>query len=131
MKKIFIYTIAFITLALSFSSCKKDKPETTLDKVQGKWYIQTIVTNSYYSGQDHPSNVPVNQGDYIEFKRDGNAYTSISGSSDIVSYAVSDNTITIEDNSFDIHILNKTTFVMYDKVYSGPDYDESTITLTR
>ncbi len=134
MKKILLFT-AFITLiSLSFTSCKKkDKEETTTEKVQHKWTLVTVVSNSHDAGGDNIITIPGSPGDYINFNSNG-TYTSFTGgTSDSGNYSiVSDSQISIDGDVYTIKTLTSAQFVLYFKdEISATEYDEATINLSR
>lgn len=134
MKNFFLLT-AFITLvSFSFTSCKKkDKVETTTEKVQHKWTLVNVVSNSHDSGGDHIITIPGSAGDYVDFNSNG-TYTSLTGgTSDSGNYSVvSDSQISIDGDVYTIKTLTSAQFVLYLKdETSATEYDEATINLSR
>jgi hypothetical protein len=133
MKKIVTaFCIASLLIFLA-SSCKKnDKPKSTADRIHGLWTIQNVTENYHYSGQDHIDVTPGGTGDYIDFRTDGNAYSSFSGYRDTASYSIiSDSKISIEQDLYDIKSLTDNSFVLYTKDDMGSEFDELTISLKR
>jgi hypothetical protein len=134
MKKI-INSIAIALLLLCFlPACKKDdNPLTTLQKIQGEWLLQSLVTNDHYSGADHISTQSGASSDKFDFRSDGNLYFTFAGTTDKVSYILSGDTKIIIDgtDTFDIKTLTSNSFVIYKKEFFGADYEEVTINLKR
>ena len=47
MKKVFLFAISAITLTFTLESCKKKDTTTTLQKIQAKWAIESIIDHEY------------------------------------------------------------------------------------
>src|ERR1035437_4655151 len=107
MKKI-ITSIAIVTLiTFCLPACKKSsdtqQPQTTLQKMQAKWQLETLFQNDHFSGTDHIMNITGTASDYLEFRTDGKSYYSIQGNKDTVTYSlVSDTQLLIEKIKYDI-----------------------------
>jgi len=135
MKKI-ITSTALVLLAIFFlSACKKsNKQQTTLEKIQGVWQLETDVDNEHVSGQDNITTTSGGPGDILDFRSDGKVYSNIQGEADTSTYALSGDTkIVIEGfETFDITTLTANIFVLDNKeIIGGTDFDEETITLKR
>lgn len=132
MKKI-ISSIAVAILLLSVPACnKKDTPQTTQQKILGKWILVTDVYNDHYLGADHISTQTGTANDYAEFKSDGNVYSSVSGFTNTTTYSiVSDTKINIDGDVYDIKTLTTNALILYIKNVYGADYDEETITFKK
>lgn len=136
MKKI-ITSIAVATLiVLCITACKKtdtQQPQTTLQKIQAKWQLQTYYSNDHFSGTDHIQNITGTANDYLDFRTDGKVYSSLLGSRDTVTYSlVSDAQLLIDGSTrYDIKTLTSNSFVMYEKDISGSGFLEETITMTK
>ena len=137
MKK-FITSIAAATILIcSMPGCKKSSdtqqpPQTTLQKIQAKWFLATDVYNDHYSGTDHIV-TQLGANDYVEFKTDGNVFSSVSGSTNTTTYSlISDTKLKVDTDIYDIKTLTSNSFILYIKtLYSGSDYDEETITFKK
>lgn len=137
MKKI-ITSIAISAISILFmTSCKKtDKPQeqTTIQKIQGTWFLQNIVDNYHSSGVDHIYTTSGISTDFFEFRNDGKIYYSVTGYRDTIPYTlIGDTKIIIGGtDSYDIKTLNANSFIMYKKeMTGGSDYDEETINLKK
>ena len=137
MKKI-ITSIAIVTLfTFCLTACKKSsdaqQPQTTLEKIQAKWQLQTFLENDHYSGSDHITNITGTANDYLDFKTDGKIYYSLQGHKDTVTYSlVSDIQLLIHGTSkYDIRTLTANSFIFYGKNVSGSDYLEETFTMKK
>lgn len=122
--------LALITIsALSFASCKKDKSddadqvmttEEVAAKILGKWQINSLQYNNHYNGIDHKETYTGSATDYVEFKSDGNMYTSFRGVTDISSYKVkNDKVITIDDDPASIQEISNNVLRLYTKDETG------------
>ena len=59
MKKVFLFTTAIILLAAVFSSCKKDKKQTTAQKVQHNWTVINEIDNFHDATGDDITTIEV------------------------------------------------------------------------
>lgn len=125
-------------MMVSFMACKKEstnQPKNTQEKIMGKWYLLTTVTNDFYAGTSHINTFTWNAGDYIDFRKDGKAYNYNSGGYDTSSYGItSDSKLWIDDASYlyDINILTETDLQVYRKdIFSPSEYTEATATARR
>lgn len=136
MKKI-IYLMALIALLTFFlTACKKSdkQPKTTIEKVQGKWSLQSEVLNQHVAGHDDITTTPGEANDIIDFRTDGKVYSVVTGIQDTSTYALSGDTKIILDGtqSYDIKELTSSSFIIYNKeIYGTDEYDEITISLKR
>lgn len=139
MKKI-ITSLAVVTLiVLCITACKKTDTQqplqTTLQKIQAKWQLQSLVENDHISGTDHITTITGNANDYIDFRTDGKVYSSISGNTDVATYSLtsSDTKILIDGiDTYDIKSLTSNSFILYIKQLSGgSDFDETTINMKK
>ena len=133
MKKIFTAVFATATLLVVTTSCKKDKPLTTTQKIQNKWSIENLYYNDFYSGVNHINTNSGLTGDYADFRVDSKVYSNINGTKDTMVYQInSDTKITIDGSVFDIQKLTESSFVIYTKeFYTSTDFDESKLSLKR
>ena len=132
MKKVFLFTTAIILLTLVFSSCKKDKAQTTTQKVQHNWTFVSETDNSHDATGDNIDTIAGIQGDFVNFNANGTLTSQFDGSADSGIYIVSSDTeISIDTEVFTIKTLTDTQFVLYAKEGSATEYDETTITLKR
>ncbi len=135
MKK-FITSLALVSLVtLYFQACKKSvDQQTTIEKIQGKWQLQSDIQNSHYLGQDNIDTITGKPGDIVDFRTDGKVYTNIGGEKDTSTYALSGDTKMIFDGTlvFDIITLTANSFIFYNKETTGAsDFTEVTITLKK
>ena len=138
MKKI-ITSIAIVTLiTFCLPACKKSsdtqQPQTTLQKMQAKWQLETLFQNDHYSGTDHIMNITGTVNDYLDFRTDGKIYSSIQGNRDTTTYSLASDTKLLIDgvNNYDIKTLTSASFIIYLKDISGlPDFFEETITMKK
>ncbi len=129
-----------ITLILLFAlvtfSCKKDdKPgQTTSQRIQHKWGVDSYVSNNHIGGIDDIETSPGSAQDYVDFRTDGKVYTQFAGEADITGYSVQgDNTITIESfGTYTIKTLTDNQLVLYYKdAEANGDFYEETLNLKR
>lgn len=132
MKKLFFFAV-IATLVIGASSCKKDKTETTAEKIQHKWTLVSIVDNYHDSTGDDITTTPGSASDYISFNSDGTVTTFISGTSESGTYTItSDTEISIEGDVYTIKKITSSEFILYVKdVVSSTEYEEITINLKR
>lgn len=136
MKRI-IRLMTFIALLTFYlTACKKsdNQPKTTIEKVQGKWSLQSEVLNEHLAGHDNITTTPGEANDIIDFRTDGKVYSVVTGIQDTSTYALSGDTKIILDGtqSYDIKALTSSSFIIYNKeIYGTDEYDEITISLKR
>lgn len=136
MKKIIIPMAVATLIVFCITACKKtdnQQPQTTLQKIQAKWQLQTYYSNDHFSGVDHIQNVTGTASDYLDFRPDGKVYSSLLGSRDTVTYSLVNDTQLLIDGStkYDIKTLTSNSFVIYEKDISGSDFLEETITMAK
>ena len=140
MKSITIgFTAIILTVSILFcSSCKKDPAPnpTTQDKILGKWKMQSIVENDFFSGLPHINTITANATDYADFRKDGTVEISIYGSIVTSPYGIiTESKIWIEDAAdiYEIKELTGTALKLYQKeIYSGmSEYAETTYSFSR
>lgn len=136
MKKL-INTLAVATLLfIGIAACKKSdttQPQTTLQKIQAKWQLQTYYENDHFSGADHIKNSAGTTSDFLDFRTDGKVYTSLFGYRDTVNYRLTDDTHLLIDgvNNYEIKTLTSNSFTIYQKDVSGSNFLEETITMAK
>jgi hypothetical protein len=138
MKKVFLFTMSAIMLTFIFESCKKKDTATTLQKIQAKWSIESVIDHEH-----DPSSLPIDTTvttlgvatDYIDFRSDGKVYSFFDGSADTSAYALSGDTSIIISTSGNLKIQSLTDHVL--KLYEKEDdpstssYFEETINLKK
>ncbi|MGH2648787.1 MAG: hypothetical protein ACRDE8_14515, partial [Ginsengibacter sp.] len=116
-------------------ACKKsDKKQTTAEKIQSKWNVETDVINDHISDQDNISTYTGQPGDVVDFRADGKVYSTIAGWSDTSAYTLSGDTkISIEGAAtYDITTLTPNSFVLHDKEnMGGSNFEEETLSLKK
>ena len=132
MKKTLLFTIAILSLSLAFTSCKKDK-ESTTEKLQHNWTVQSTIENTHDASGDDIITTPGVSGDFINFNTNGTVTSHFEGSDDSANYSVlNDNEISIEGYTYTIKTLTNNTLVLYIKLpNSATEYDEFTINAKR
>ncbi len=132
MKKVFLFSFLFILLAFVFSSCKKDSPQTTAQKLQHTWSIITVTTNEH-DGSDDIMTYKGEAGDFITFSSDGTLTSFSDGTSEKVPYVLTDDThISIAGDTYTIQTLTNSILTLYFKqVISNTQFYEETINLKR
>jgi hypothetical protein len=134
MKKIFISTSIILLMLIA---CKKDETVTALtamQKIQGKWTLETMATNDHYAGADHQYIDHGTAADIFDFRNDGKIYFHMMGSHDTIPYSLQGETkITINNTeTYDIKTLSTTSLVIYKRdPFNSTDYYEETITWKR
>jgi PBP1b-binding outer membrane lipoprotein LpoB len=128
-----LFVTALILTAVFFSSCKKDKPETTAHKVQHKWTYVSSVENDHDATGDNITTTPGDSGDYIMFNSNGTVTSFMDNQTDTSTYSViSDTQIAIDNELYTIKILSSNQLVLYVKeITSTTEYSELTINLKR
>ena len=125
-------------LTFIFESCKKKDTATTLQKIQAKWSIESVIDHEH-----DPSSLPIDTTvttlgvatDYIDFRSDGKVYSFFDGSADTSAYALSGDTSIIISTSGNLKIQSLTDHVL--KLYEKEDdpstssYFEETINLKK
>jgi hypothetical protein len=138
MKKVFLFTMSAIMLTFIFESCKKKDTATTIQKIQAKWSIESVIDHEH-----DPSSLPIDTTvttlgvatDYIDFRSDGKVYSFFDGSADTSAYALSGDTSIIISTSGNLKIQSLTDHVL--KLYEKEDdpstssYFEETINLKK
>ena len=141
MKKAFLLVLSFILIAYVFVSCSKDKKEivtpplTTLQKIQAKWLVESIVDHLHDPTDDTTLIYDGVPSDYVDFKSNGKVYLDVGGSADTSTYAVVGDTSLLLTNygtykiqSLTDHILK--LFVREDNTSTG-FFIEETINLKK
>ena len=134
MKKFPLMLIALITLHLAACKKKDKQPQTTMEKIQGKWFLQNETDNEHSSGQDNITTTAGGPNDIIDFRSDGKVYSDVFGTKDTSTYTLSGDTkiVLAGTEIFDIKTLSSNSFILYNKqIFAADDYDEVTITLKR
>ena len=135
MKKFITSAILALLVTFYLPACKKsDKKQTTLEKIQGVWQLETDVDNEHVSGQDNITTITGAAGDILDFRTDGKVYSNLQGEADTSTYALSGDTkIVIEGIvTLDITTLTANLFVLHNKeILGGTDFSEETLTLKR
>ena len=131
-------TVIILTASILFaSSCKKDPAPapTTQEKILGKWKIQRISDNAFYSGLPHITTYTGNASDYADFRSDGKVEISLYGGLNTSQYGiVSETKIWIDDAAdiYDVQELTNTALILHQKeTYSVGEYYETTYTFNR
>ncbi len=139
MKKVFLFTISSLMLTFIFESCKKKDTTTTLQKIQAKWAIESVIDHEYDPSSSPADNTNTYQGvaatDYVDFRADGKVYSSLDGSADTSFYVLSGDTTIISDllGSVKIQTLNDHALKLYGREDdpSTSSYFEETINLKK
>lgn len=136
MKKILcLATVA----ALLFTACKKDKEQTTQERLQGSWKIESSILKVVVAGTPNTSTYAGQPTDYVDFRTDGKVYTSVNGSLDTANYTVSANQVTTTDTYpgatpqvYNLTTLTEVVAQLYNRSSpSTTDYTEITLNLKR
>ncbi len=133
MKKLFLFTTTILLLFFFLSACKKNKDETTAEKLQHKWTIVDLTDNYHDASGDNIDNTAGMPGDFINFDANGTYTSQSSGSTDSGVYSlIGDTQISIDGDTSTIKTLTSTQLVLYLKyVYTASEYEEFTINLKR
>ena len=129
--------LLFTAVTTFVVSCKKEntKPRTTLEKITGKWKLQSSVTDHFYAGTSHITTYIGTTADYADFRNDNKVYSFVNSSYDTSAYGIiSETKIWIDDPSvvFEIQTLTDTDLKLYMKmIYSASEYDESRLEFNR
>lgn len=123
-------------IACILPACKKtdtQAPQTTQQKLQAKWQLDTYVENDHFLGADHFQNLTGGPNDYLDFRADGKVYVSLFGMKDTSVYALSGDTKIVIDGTviYDIKTLTANSFIMYQKDIYGSDFFEQTFTMKK
>ena len=130
VKKTMIFLFAGAAI---FTACKKNDTTatTTGQKVVAKWTIVSDNQVHVEAGVSHPSNYNGVAGDYADFRTDGKVYVHSDGSYDTSAYKIiSDASIKLESDTFQIKTLTTTSFILY-KGMSAKDSSQETITFKK
>lgn len=135
MKKIIPTATLVLLVTCYLPACKKkDKQPTTLEKIQGKWLLETDVSNDHFSGQDNIMTITGMPGDIIDFRTDGKVYTNIRGQLDTTTYSLSGDTkIVIDGNlNYEIKTLTSASLILHEREDgTGTDFYEETLSLKK
>ena len=130
-------------LLCTLPACKKtdtQDPQTTEQKLQAKWQVETYAENAHYSGADHLQNLTGGIDDYLDFRTDGKVYVSLFGIKDTSTYALSGDKQIVIDRTvvYDIRAFTNNSLIMHQKDISyqpyalqGYDFFEQTITMKK
>lgn len=138
MKNFKFLSVLFLSVAVGFSSCKKDDGDDAKASIVGKWALTKEVEIEYENGVKVEEDIETTfqSEDYIEFKSDGKVVFSEVGDTDNGTYSLSSDgkklTITFSENSvsdiFDIKTLSSTDLVIYTEyteLHQGINYKET------
>ena len=140
MKTLRIFSFLFIGGALALSSCDKDDDdiaETTLQKLQKVWKIDSIRTVFYTPPTEATITYTGQASDYYDFRTDGKLYTSVNGDKDTLAYNLlgSDTIVVTNNGSTDtgrITTLNSSKLVGITRFrLGGANYNDVTANLSR
>ena len=133
MKKILSALSIIALLYIAFAACKKDKPQTTNDKIIGVWNLDNYAFNYHHDGVDHPENETFGPTDVYEFRKDGTILQTIANESDSSTYSViGGNKLSIADDlTYDIKTLTSNSLVLYYKIANRDEFVEITISFKR
>ncbi len=126
----------FAMTVLLYTSCKKDTPvpESVQSKLIGKWKIQSIVENDYFSGSAHVTTYS-GAADYADFRSDNKLYSYSQNYYDTSAYGIiSDTKMWIDSNNnvYDIQALTSTQLKLYLKENGLPgEYTETTVNCSK
>lgn len=127
--------IAAMAALVMFAACKKDKDQTTQDKIAGKWNISREIYKEGFAGSPVFSDTTIGQaGDYFNFRTDGMAEVNYDGDKEILPYKLQGDTAILfsTTNLFKIITLTSTQLVLHEKrTLSGSNYIEETFELKR
>ncbi len=131
---VFMLTMATVFYLPACKKSDKKEEQTTIEKIQGKWQLDSDIQNHHRSGEDNIDTITGDPGDIVDFRTDGKVYSDIGGFKDTSTYALSGDTKMIFDGTqvFDIITLTSNSFIFHNKETTGPsDFDEVTISLKR
>ena len=141
MKSIKTTLVALLLTAaiLPWVSCKKGEPaidsRSILEKISGKWKLQSSVFNDFYSGTSHITTYTGTAADYVDFRNDYKVYSFVNNNYDTSAFNfISPTKMYIDSlsNAFDIQTLTETNLKLYRKeIFTAGDYSESTVNFTR
>jgi hypothetical protein len=135
--KILLTTLLLTANILPCISCKKEsttQPETSHEKLLGKWNWISEVTNNYYNGTPHITTYNFPAGDYMEFKTGGKVTEYQSGSTMVYDYGfIGESDIWLLDNAhiYHLNLLTGSDLQLVKKDITGADYYESTLNFKR
>lgn len=126
--------LTFATLA--FVSCKKENtiPKTAQEKISGKWKIQSVSENYFFSGMPHV-NTFSGVGEYADFRNDGKVYSFSRNNYDTAAYGIISDTKMWIDLSTDIYTIQTLTdaelkLYLKEDIAAG-EYTETTLQLNK
>lgn len=135
MKKIITSAVLVLLVTFYLPACKKsDKKQTTIEKIQGKWQLQTDIDNEHLSGQDNITTITGGPADIFDFRTDGKVYSNLQGQADTSTYVLSGDTKIVIHGfvTYDITTLTSNSFILHIKeTLGGTDFDEETISLKK
>ena len=127
--------MAILLMASVLHSCKKDKKQTTTQKVQVKWSVESIIDHEHDPFLDTNITTLGTTADYIDFRTDGKVYSSVDGGQDTSAYALSGDTsiIIVNNGSFTIQSLTDHVLKLYGRADdpSTSSYFEETLNLKK
>ncbi len=124
-----------ITVMLGIS-CKKENitPKTTQEKILGKWKIQSVSENYFFSGMPHV-NTFSGVGEYADFRNDGKVYSFSRNNYDTAAYGIISDTkmwIDLSTDIFTIQTLTDAELKLYLKEdIAAGEYTETTLQLNK
>lgn len=123
MKLKHIYLPVILFMLMGIASCQKDNefPEeepagTIADKIQHKWKINFIATNSQFAGVNNKVSYNGTPEEYVEFRSDKKMYTYFRSAYDTSSYSVvSNKVISIDNDQATIQELTDNTLILFSR----------------
>ena len=125
MRKV-IFSILGVTLLVLAACQSKDTPETTEQRLSGRWKMEKVIEEYY-----RPVNTLIDteeirgRGDEVEFKPNGVVlvFSAIDGDSETTYEILNDTTILVEDEVYVIKKLTSTELLLFQDI-TEPGSDE-------
>jgi hypothetical protein len=116
-------TIACVALlTLLIAACKKDDNNGLTSKLMNRWSLVSITDTSYVPNAAPAISKYDGAGDdYMDFRKDGNLYSSILKALDTAAYMYSEANLklTIRDFKYNIVYLTDNSLVLWDPHFSS------------
>jgi hypothetical protein len=115
-----IACVAFLTLFIA--ACKKDDDKGITSKLMNRWSLVSITDTSYVPNTAPAINKYDGAGDdYLDFRKDGNLYSSVLKALDTAAYYYSEANLklNVRDFKYTIVYLTDNSLVLWDPHFSS------------
>lgn len=131
------YLLTALLLAIVVTACKK-APQTTEEKLTGKWTMMTAIGNYTIQGTSHKDTTTFTANDYFDFKADGSVTIVESNKTYNGNWNITNNKLYFSNTNyidytsgFDISVLTRTDLQLFYTEYNYPSILEQKLNLSK